>query len=450
MGSFRFYYGLIILIIAGGLGGFACSDSEDGGSQTSFDTSRFAVISDTHLYDPALGVEGPAFEDYISQDRKLIRESNAINLALKQLLISEDLDFVLVAGDLTKDGVRQSHELMAGYLAEIEASGKQVYVVPGNHDILNFAAHSYPLEGGPVLEENVTPDEFATIYGAFGYDEALERDPNSLTYIAEPTPGVWILAVDSCNYAGRFQAISPTGGDLSPDTMAWIEEKMKEANEKGITVLGLMHHGIVEHFPKMAVVFADYLLKEWPQKAEAFANMGIHIVFTGHHHATDISAKQTPNGSLFDIQTGSALTWRCPYRIIDFEPGDQTLDIENRIITEIDYDTGDLDFQEYALEFLEKGLPSMILDYLVDFGVDEETTQSMAPAVTQTMLAYYRGDEFSRQNSANIVSELKRIAESENLLVSMLGTIMQGIWADDTPDGNVAIDLSANSIESAK
>ncbi len=46
---------------------------------------------------------------------------------------ASNADFVLlVAGDLTKDGARQSHEGMVEVLTQLEAAGKTVYVVPGN------------------------------------------------------------------------------------------------------------------------------------------------------------------------------------------------------------------------------------------------------------------------------------------------------------------------------
>ncbi|HEX9062991.1 MAG TPA: hypothetical protein VF941_22695, partial [Clostridia bacterium] len=37
--------------------------------------AKFAVISDLHYYDNSLGTSGPAFESYLSSDRKLLRDS---------------------------------------------------------------------------------------------------------------------------------------------------------------------------------------------------------------------------------------------------------------------------------------------------------------------------------------------------------------------------------------
>ena len=41
-----------------------------------FGEIQFAVFSDPHYYDSSLGTTGSAFEDYLMQDRKLLRESD--------------------------------------------------------------------------------------------------------------------------------------------------------------------------------------------------------------------------------------------------------------------------------------------------------------------------------------------------------------------------------------
>ena len=148
----------------------------------------FAVFSDPHLYDSNLGTSGSAFEAYLKQDRKLLAESEAILQSMISTLSAEKLDFVLIPGDLTKDGELSGHQKMAAYLRTLESSGKKVYVVPGNHDINN--SHAVRFSGSsaePV--QTINPNDFATIYSDFGYSEAIERDPNSLSYIAEPEIG---------------------------------------------------------------------------------------------------------------------------------------------------------------------------------------------------------------------------------------------------------------------
>ncbi len=137
--------------------------------------TSFIVFSDPHLYDTSLGTEGKAFESYLADDRKLLRESTEILESAIAAIKNEKASFVLIPGDMTKDGELSSHRLVVSYLEQLEASGKKVYVVPGNHDIKN--GHSFKYVGDTAERvPNITPAEFADMYGDFGYKEALYRD----------------------------------------------------------------------------------------------------------------------------------------------------------------------------------------------------------------------------------------------------------------------------------
>ena len=97
-------------------------------------TVKMAIISDLHVMAPDLLVnEGAAFERYLNQDRKMLRESLEILDTLVADILEQKPQLVLVTGDLTKDGEQMSHQLVAGRLQRLVDAGIQVLVVPGNH-----------------------------------------------------------------------------------------------------------------------------------------------------------------------------------------------------------------------------------------------------------------------------------------------------------------------------
>ncbi|MCL1912206.1 MAG: metallophosphoesterase, partial [Leptospirales bacterium] len=171
--------------------------NKETGTVCPYPNAFFAVISDTHIYDPSLGSSGAAFERAISSDQKLLL--NGIDLLdyAAKVVINSGVRFVLVSGDLTKDGELINHRLMAKKLRRFTDAGIAVYVVPGNHDINNFDAvrydgnETYPLP-------SINAEDFARIYGDFGFNAALMRDDNSLSYVAEPVKGLWLPCIDSC------------------------------------------------------------------------------------------------------------------------------------------------------------------------------------------------------------------------------------------------------------
>ncbi|HEQ72261.1 MAG TPA: metallophosphoesterase, partial [Spirochaetia bacterium] len=203
----------------------------------------FGVFSDPHLSPAALGTIGPAFREEVRRGQKLIHVSEEILTRVIDILAADpDCQFVLIPGDLTRDGERVGHERMVELLGRLQQSGKKVYVVPGNHDILNYNACRFTAQGSTPVP-SVTPEEFRALYLNFGYGEALAEDPHSLSYVAEPVPGLWLFGLDSCTYERNSPSLpTSTGGRFSPETFGWIEHELMEARRLGKTVIGFMHH----------------------------------------------------------------------------------------------------------------------------------------------------------------------------------------------------------------
>ncbi|KNY25245.1 metallophosphoesterase family protein [Pseudobacteroides cellulosolvens] len=378
--------------------------------------AKIAVISDAHYFAPELGITGSAFEAYLAQDRKLIAESSAISNAVIDELKKSDVKIVLVSGDMTKDGEKLSHLQFSKLLKDLEKSGKKVYVVPGNHDINNPESNSY-LGDTATPVENVTPDQFKKIYYHFGFSEAISRDRHSLSYVVEPVPGLRIIAMDSAKYNDNARKTSPViGGEFSEDTYNWIKKQIKEAKSKGKTVIGLMHHGLLEHFNGQKQYFDEFVINNWEKISEEFADLGMEAVFTGHYHAQDISSKTTTTGNkIYDIETGSLVSYPSPYRIVDITQDKMTVETKN--ITSIDYDTKGALFQDYAYNYLKTGLKDVLplmfktLIMRMNPAIPEEQAYLLgkqaadaqpAPSVTSmtvydllsdAMIAHYKGDE---------------------------------------------------------
>jgi UDP-2,3-diacylglucosamine pyrophosphatase LpxH len=412
------------------------SCSQDG----AYPSAKICVISDLHLYDSLLGTSGSAFEDYLSGSRKLIAESEEILKSLIQVILSEDVEIVLVTGDLTKDGERKSHTMLAEYFRQLESAGKQVFVVPGNHDINNPNAVGYSgADTFPV--ESVSAVEFSEIYHDYGYGEALFRDNGSLSYIVRPRKGLWIMAMDSC----RYEDVPSTGGGFSESTLEWILSNLEYAMSRNITVFGMMHHGLINHFNTQSLFFPDYVIDDWKGVSDNFAEMEMKIVFTGHFHAQDIvKGVGEDGGFIFDIETGSAITYPCPLRIVELK-SDGQLTVTSRKITSINYDTGGKSFQTYAKDFLEYGLEDTMVESLIDqFKLSQSDAQIYAPHMASGLIAHYEGDESPSPQTRAIIEQLN---EDLDLRKQLLGLGLESIWTDLLPgDNDILIDLITGEI----
>lgn len=401
--------------------------------------TKFIVISDLHLYDPSLGTEGKAFEEYLAEDRKLLRESVEIMGAAVDAIRNEPASFVLLPGDLTKDGELVSHELAARYLGAIEAGGKKVYVVPGNHDINNGYAFKFV---GDSIERvpSVTPTEFAQIYSQFGYEEALYKDSTSLSYVAEPVPGLWLLALDSCRYTENMEGEEPiTDGKFNAETLEWIEDMLGRAMRENKAVIVMLHHGIVEHYTGQEKNYGEYIVDDFPAISKLLAMYNAHLVFTGHYHAQDITLARYPKAHKFvyDIETGSLVTYPNPYRVGSLD-ADQKALVRSEYIKSIKSHPSD--FPDYARRYLRDVIEGIATKAIMGYGVKQEEAERLAKQVAMAFVAHYAGDEDLPPGQE--VIQTSGLSLRGWLVITFRKGLAHGLWNDlEPPDSNITINL---------
>ena len=139
--------------------------------------------TDMHYLSPKLTDNSPEFiQMLLESDGKMAHYIDPIMDAFVEDVIARHPDAVLLTGDITYNGEKQSFLDLAEKLKKIEDRGIQVLVIPGNHDI------DYPLcfkyEGGTYSRtERFSRDEYEQVYADFGLSEAISRAPDSCSYI---------------------------------------------------------------------------------------------------------------------------------------------------------------------------------------------------------------------------------------------------------------------------
>src|SRR5262245_61220701 len=142
--------------------------------------STFALISDPHVTvpNPQTGWCLPE----IPKEPTLFGHSvELLETAIAEINALADLDFVLVAGDLTKDSEPYNHDKARELLTRFR---KPVFCVSGNHD----QPRPERLRPRHLLDPDVTPvsaRDIPRLYGDFGF-----RDTRLTAYAADPTPDV--------------------------------------------------------------------------------------------------------------------------------------------------------------------------------------------------------------------------------------------------------------------
>jgi 3',5'-cyclic AMP phosphodiesterase CpdA len=399
-------------------------------------TLKIAVLSDLHYMDPSLlKSDGSAFQMYLMQDPKLLAESGAILQQIIRKLVVEKPDLVLISGDLTKDGELISHKSLLKQLQILGLNHIKVLVVPGNHDINNPDAKLFNGDNATSVA-SITPSNFKSLYADYGYKTAISRDPNSLSYVSEPFKDLRILAIDANEYYNNSPLYCVVAGKIKDGTMLWAKKQLADAKAKGKTVIGMMHHGIVEHFMGESAIFPDYLVDNWGANADELMQAGLKVIFTGHFHANDATQRTAGNLSLVDIETGSPVIYDSPFRIVNLV--NNKLYINTEHIERISYPgLNGISFHEYEKAFSLKGFEFQAKYMLMNppYNVSEDIATQIAPVFADGMLAHFAGDEII---SAETAAQIQAISE----ISPDLANIIYGLYTDLQPaDNKLVVDL---------
>jgi predicted MPP superfamily phosphohydrolase len=352
---------------------------------------RIAVLSDIHFMDPAIAPDdpenNPEWQSMVTHDRKIFELSAPIFIKVVSDLIQEKPDILLITGDLAMEGQLVCHEAVQSRLQELRNAGIRVFVVPGNNDINNPDSKTYKTVPFTSIS-SITAEGFASLYADCGFNEAIYRDVNSLSYICQPFDNLWILGID-----GVKRSASGSSGAINPLTLTWIQEKMAEANEKNITVLAMMHYGILEHYKGQKSL--EPLISGQKNMAIALMNAGIRLIFTGHYHANDISDFSNEGKILSDIQTGSLVTPPYSYRMMTLD--DNFINIDTRRVTYSGTGIPEDKFIEYSGSVFTSrinGFFNYYGPYLQSaFGIPPDLYPLAIPRFTEAFKSYFAGDE---------------------------------------------------------
>ena len=294
------------------------------------------IIADVHLYPPHFTSDSKAYREYAGADPKLLRESSFILEAALQEVQAQNPDFLIIPGDLTKDGEREGHEMLARRLQELEAeTGIEVFVINGNHDVYNVDRACSFANGYRESVPSVDPGMFRYIYRNFGYNgehnakyykPPLGKQAGGLSYTVDLGMNYRLLALDTCMYSPDATGLPAEGcvvaGRIDDDLLVWAIEQVEQAERDGVTMIGMAHHGLIPHFSLAAELAPNYVIEDWYHDSSALADAGLRCVFTGHMHANDIAEMMTESGNmLVDVETGSLVSYGSPVRTATFERG---------------------------------------------------------------------------------------------------------------------------------
>ena len=372
---------------------------------------KIAVISDVHYLSAGLVKEGKTLREYEKNTGRNLQDLYGVFDEALQRIKKSDCDIVFVSGDLTKDGELQSHLEFSQKMEDLKKCGKRVFVIPGNHDV-NVPTSKGFRGDSTYSVKNVSTTKFAEIYKNCGYGNALKRDDNSLSYLAELDENTWLICLDSNKYK-EYKTTTISSGRLYEKTLKWTLNILDEAKRQSKKVIAMMHHGLVEHMPYQSTFFAPYLLDDWKNTANLFADKGLKVIFTGHFHSTDISRLTTPKGNtIHDVETGSLAQYAFPISFVTVSS--DSLYVETQFIDSIKTNAHLSDKYKSQLQIQSEMMAkNKILSLMPE--INEKSLKLISAVIAQINVLHVKGNEVMSEELLNKLSEFSRFMNDDSV-----------------------------------
>ncbi|MGN0983029.1 MAG: metallophosphoesterase [Candidatus Limivicinus sp.] len=339
------------------------------------------TATDLHYLAPALTDQWEFFTQMLAAaDGKVTYYCEELVEAFLAEVTAQKPDALILTGDLSFNGAVESHKALAEKLAAVEAAGVPVYVLPGNHDVYNHYAARFQGDGYELVEA-ATAEDFARIYADFGFDEALARDGDSISYVAQLNKETRLLMLDTNTLE------KPCG--LSKGTLAWVEEQLADAQAAGQRVIAAGHQNLYQQ----TVFNFWYVIGQGEALAALLRQYGVEVFLSGHLHTQHM---MTVDG-LTEIISSSLAVTPCQYGLLRLEKGvyryeTQPVDVaawaRNQGLT----DETLLNFADYARDYFDQCTVNKIGQQTNFDGFSQEQKEAMLDYACLVNRAYFSGD----------------------------------------------------------
>lgn len=247
---------------------------------------HFAQLSDIHI--SSLG-------DYAEMLSG--RAADFLKAVVTHLNRQEDLDFVLITGDLFNTPTRSN---LALFQQAIQSLNRPYFIIPGNHD-----------RRAPDETEGLTRREFARYFNPQFQARPAAPEAQVGYWSLTVRPEVQLIGLDSIRD-------EDWGGQIDAAQIEWLEQELRAHADKLIILA--VHHPLhplapIDDHPDWRNFVCDNgpellaLLDRYPQ---------VKVVLTGHHHQT----KADMLGQRLHLACPALSVYPCAYRLLRLEQTD--------------------------------------------------------------------------------------------------------------------------------
>ena len=407
-------------------------------------TVTLVLATDLHYLSPGLTDRGYYFEAINEQgDGRLLWYQQEIIGAFLADMKELKPDAVLLSGDLTYNGERESHERLAALLSELTEEGILVYVIPGNHDINNLLSRSFFGEEAERVE-SVLIEDFKELYQEFGYgkdktrkkgamcrNKLLEHSPDGLSYTVRLQDRISLYMLNTNRFLDGYQI----GSGVGEETLAWLDGWLKQDQKEGRTPIAVGHHNLLVHNP---FFIKGYVCSDSEEVKQVLADRQVPLYLSGHMHIQHQAKEETGDWELWDIAGSSLMVNPHQYGIVtigtegEVSYEKQSVKVEEYARAQGMTEEDLLHYADYAKEFFYQNQYKRVMENLKKTKLDEEIREELADYSARINVAYFAGmneeekQAFREDEGYRLWQEVKEELGEESFWCEYLDSILDG------------------------
>lgn len=283
---------------------------------------KIAMMADLHHFSETLSDGGRAYHLRSSSDQKCLMESGAIIDSAFEKIADSDCDLVLIAGDMSNDGERASHEEVREKMKKL-AEKKKTFVIFATHDwCCDGNARRY--EGDKVYYDvpTMTAPELREFYKNFGENDAYD------TYINEIGAASYAVKLDGVRFIGLNDDKNGNGcAGYCDEHFEWILKQVKDAKSNGEAVVIMEHHLVVPNLSML--INGGQIIADRIERSEALADAGVDFIIVGHSHMQRSTTYTSKNGNSFtQINLGALCGHPAPITTLTVDENEFRIDVD--------------------------------------------------------------------------------------------------------------------------
>ena len=282
---------------------------------------------------------------------------------------------MIIGGDLTFNGEKDSHIGLSKKLKEIETQGIKVLLIPGNHDIDSYFSYSFVGNEG-LKVDNLSYTEFNSIYSEFGYSNSILKDKNSFSYIYPLKEDLYAIFLDT--------NAENSENKLKSKTLKWLENSLESLGNE-VNYISISHQNLKAHNKNFN---QDFVIENSEEILSLYKKFNVNFNLTGHIHIQHISSQD----NFTEISTGALASYPHSFAKINIDSSNNlTYASESLPIKSKDMNIDQ--FKAFSKEFFYEVSYKKSLSKLKDIeGLSSKEKDTMSEFSSLVNIAYFSGD----------------------------------------------------------